>query len=1156
MERVLKISKFILLAVGILFFGELAYSQEDQSLQAKWEKARIQSEQNLLGRMNLLRLSKPLSTYSFPFLKEQGGLTLEDGYFSKIQYLDEAGHPVIYAPHNVNAAITTGVNHLQPGGSLDLNLTGKGLVVGIFDQTRPKRDHPEFGTRLTQVDGSTETLSEHSTHVTGTIMASGINSGVRGMAYEATGWAFNWEADISKMLANAYEPSSKPSGMLISNHSYGVVLGWRRDNATTWTWFGNPSISTEEDWRFGFYSSKSQAIDDLIYSRPYYSVVWSAGNDRDDVGNGTRPPDGPEDTIGPEGVAKNNITVGAVSQVLDYTGPNSVSIGAFSSWGPTDDGRIKPDLVGMGVNVFSSSINASNQDSYASLSGTSMSAPNVTGSLFLLQQLYGQRNPGKFMLASTLKALAIHTAKEAGPAPGPDYMYGWGLLDAKASADLILNEDGSSKLIRELILDQGATYQYEFVSDGITQISATIAWTDPAGNPTGSAVDPTNLMLVNDLDLRIFDEDGVEFFPWTLNPALGSSARGAQNTDNFRDNVEKVLISSPAPKKYIVKVTHKGELTFGMQPFSLVFTGGAVDGAEETLYWIGGATGDWSDPTKWSLTANGPSVGKIPGAGTRVVFDGPSGQNKTVNLTASSNAFSINVFGDQLLSLDLKSQSLMVSNGFRISNQITEIKNGSIVFDSESSNELLVEFGQTLFENTALEFNGGNWRVISGSKLDELLVSSSKVNFDMAVLEAKKIQVLAGGILDGDFEVLKFSESVTVNSGGQLKAGLIARFDGSAGQFSNASSNPFSKLEVLSGILQLASDGIDNLEIADGKAVLGSATVNVETLELGEGSILEFAQMGTFTVLDAITSTATAQSKALISAVNGGSTLSFDTYKKLCFDHLNVTNVNKSGQGIINLGTAATIQNATGWLSQDCDEVLFAKFQSTFTCVGAAVDFENQSEGAVSAYLWEFKPGVTSTLENPIFVFDSPGSYPVKLTISNSMGSTSFVEEIEITANDLAKPIIVINGSQLTSQQPGASYQWYQNGQPITGANDRSFVAEGDGSYQVAIFDASCNRLSDPVIISALPEVDLSRFGIFVGPVPSYDQVTIKISNEYKGPISFSILDMTGRVYMIRSAGKNSQDFTEIITLPSQTGLYILRIETKALTLHKKLIKY
>lgn len=1156
MERLLKVSRFILLIVGILFFGENAYSQEDQSLQAKWEKARIQSEQSLQGKMNLLRLPRSLSTYDFPFLQERGGLTLQDGFFSKIQYLDESGYPVIYAPHNLNAAITTGANHLQEGGSLGLSLTGKGLVVGIFDQTRPKRDHPEFGTRLTQVDGSTETLSEHSTHVTGTVMASGINAAARGMAYEATGWAFNWEADISKMLANAYEPSSKPGGMLVSNHSYGVVLGWRRNSATSWTWFGNPSISVVEDWRFGFYSTKSQAIDELAYSRPYYTVVWSAGNDRNDVGDGTRPPDGPDDTIGPEGVAKNNITVGAVSQVLEYTGPNAVAISNFSSWGPTDDGRIKPDLVGMGVNVFSSSINAQDLDSYASLSGTSMAAPNVSGSLFLLQQLYSQRNPGKFLLSATLKALAIHTTKESGPAPGPDYMYGWGLLDARASADLILNEDGSGKLIRELILDQGATYEYQIVSDGITPIRATIAWTDPAGTPAGTILDPTNLMLVNDLDLRIFDEDGAEFFPWTLNPAQGAAARGIQNTDNFRDNVEQVLISAPSAKKYTVKVTHKGELTFGMQPFSLVFTSGAVDGADETLYWVGGAVGDWSDPSKWSLTANGPPVNKIPSSGTRVVFDGPSGQNKTVNLSSASSAFSVNVFGDQLLSFDMKSQLLLVSNGFRINNQITEIKNGSIVFESESSNELLAEFGQTLFENTDLKFNKGNWRVISGSKFDELEITAANVNFDMSLLDASQIRILGNGNVGGNFDSLKFSESLIVNSLAQIKAGLIAQFAGATGQFSNTSTIQISSLKILSGTLQLGSDGIQNLEITNGKAVLGSVPVVVDNLELGAGGTLEFATTDTFTVLDEITSSATAQSKAQISAVSGGSTLSFNLYKKLCFDHLNVINVNKTGQGIINLGTVATIQNATGWLSQRCEDVLFANFQSSYNCIGAAVTFENLSEGTVSSYLWEFRPGVTSTLKNPIFVFDTPGSYPVKLTISNSQGSTSFVEEIEITSNDLAKPVIVINGSQLTSQQPGSSYQWYLNGQSIAGANQRSFSAEGDGSYQVAIFNDICNRLSDPVIISALPEPDLSRFGIFVGPIPTHDQVTIQINNEYKGPISFSIIDMAGRVYLTRSAGKNSDEFIESFLLPSQPGLYILRIETNSLTLHKKLIKY
>lgn len=1154
MNKILRVSRFILCFVGLFFFAEKGFAQ-DKLPKTKWKEARIQSEQSLRGKLGSFTLLKPLSQYSFPFLKEERGLRLSDGYFSQIQYLDESGYPVIYAPHNINAAITTGVNHLQPGGSLGLTLTGRGLVVGIFDQTRPKRDHPEFGNRLTQVDGSTETLSEHATHVAGTVLAAGVNSGAKGMAYEATGWAFNWEADVSKMLANAYEPESKPAGMLVSNHSYGVVLGWRQEGST-WTWFGNPAVDPNEDWRFGFYSSKSQAIDELLYSRPYYTVVWSAGNDRDDRGNDTRPPDGPDDTIGPEGVAKNNITVGAVSQVLDYTGPNSVAISSFSSWGPTDDGRIKPDLVGMGVNVFSSSISSTDQDAYASLSGTSMSAPNVTGSLFLIQQLYGQRNPDKFMLAATLKALAIHTAKEAGPSPGPDYMYGWGLVDAKASAELILNEDGSSRLIRELILDQGSRYEYEIVSDGITPIKATIAWTDPAGTPAGTSANPTKLMLVNDLDLRIFDEDGVEYFPWTLDPSLGAGARGLQNGDNFRDNVEQILITSPKPKKYTIRVTHKNELTFGMQPFSLVFTSGALDGADETLYWIGGTTGNWSDQSNWSLSANGPAAGKIPGSETRVVFDGPSGQNKMVNLTAASRAFSVNVFGNQVLTLDLNSQSLLVSNGFRISNQITEVKNGSIVFESESTNELLVEFGQALFENTTLSFQRGNWRIISGEKLDELEIESAQVNFDMPVLEASQISVQPNGVLGGEFETLKFSEALSVTASGQLKTNILARFEGENGQFNNASSIPLAGLEILSGTLAIRSDGISNLEISNGKGVLEATAIEVDKLELGPGGILEFGQTGTFTVLGEINSTATEQAKALITALAGGSNLSFDVYRKLCFTHLNVTNVNKTGQGIINLGTGSTVQNASGWLRQNCEEVLFAKFESAYNCVGAAVTFENKSEGAVSTYLWEFGQLGTSTLENPIFVFNTPGNYPVKLTISNSQGSTSFEQEIVIGSSELQKPIIVINGDQLTSQQPGTSYQWYLNGQLIPGAVQRSYVANEDGSYQVAIFDSVCNRLSDPVIISAIPEPDLSRFGIFVGPVPSYDQVTIQFVNEYKGKITLSLVDMAGRVYSTKIAGKNGAELTEIISLPDQPGLYLLKIETNKLTLHKKLIKY
>src|SRR5690606_21953592 len=168
-----------------------------------------------------------------------------------------------------------------------------------------------------------------------------------------------------------------------SNHSYGIVLGFTQDEGG-WSWTGNSSISTQEDYRFGFYSSQSRTIDNIAFNAPYYTIVWAAGNDRSDTGDGTRPADGNGgtgyDCIGPEASAKNNITVGAVLKVSNYNGPSSVVMSNFSSWGPTDDGRIKPDLVGAGVSIYSTGVSSSGQDTYSFAQGTSMSAPNATGS--------------------------------------------------------------------------------------------------------------------------------------------------------------------------------------------------------------------------------------------------------------------------------------------------------------------------------------------------------------------------------------------------------------------------------------------------------------------------------------------------------------------------------------------------------------------------------------------------------------------------------------------------------------------------------------------------------------------------------------------------------------------------------------------------------
>lgn len=1150
--------RYILTFIFAFGLSILSFSQNSSDQKYQLESVRLEISEKFKQNYSQLFLPKELLKQKAQARNIPLTLNLVNGELADLQYFDELENPIYYTILNANAARTTSTDALQSGGSLGVNLTGKGMVVGIYDQTRPKPDHAEFTGRLTQVDGSTETISNHATHVSGTILAAGISVSAKGMANEASGWAFNWESDLSKMSGNAYDPVNKPDGHLVSNHSYGVVLGWYRNASNAWVWAGNPSINPDKDYRFGYYSSKSKGLDDLIFSKPFYTVVWAAGNDRGDSGNGTRDPDGPEDTLGPEGVAKNVITVGAVSNITDYLGPQSVAMSSFSSWGPTDDGRIKPDVVGVGVNVFSSSIaDAGATDSYASLSGTSMAAPNVTGSLLLLQQLFGERNNGRFMWASTVKAIMINTTKEAGLSPGPDYIFGWGLLNTKAAAEIILAENGSSDVIRENNLLTGSSYEYEFVSDGVTPIRVTIAWTDPSGNPAPASLNPTNLMLVNDLDMRITDEEGIIYFPFTLNPAIGPGSAAANNSDNFRDNVEQILIAAPKAQKYKVKITHKGSLVNISQDYSLVMKAGTADGADETLYWIGPDNGNWNDPVNWSASANGTSANKIPGLGTRVVFEGSAGGSATVNFPVNADAFSVNLFGDQLVNFDLKGNQINVNNGFRVSNQITGIKNGILLFSSTSANELLVELGNAIFENTDINFSSGKWRIISHEKLDNLIIDEAVLRVDSPELRLNSLGMIGGGTLGGGFETLVFEENLTLASNSIIKTDVDLIFKGTDGKFNNATTTSFDSLASTSGTLSILSQGLKSIAISNGQVIQALPSLFIQNLTLGPGAILNLGNTGQLTVLNQVAGTASATLKAGIIASSKGK-LVHDIYKKYCFENINVTNVDLEGKAIINLGVLATITNSSGWLKQNCEEVLFANFSSSYPCIGSALIFDNQSEGAISSYKWDFGGLGTSALENPFFVFNSPGTFLIKLQISNAQGSTTFEQSVVIGVNELAKPTIVVNGSILTSQQPGVSYQWFVNGQLVAGAIDRSFTVSGDGSYQVAIFDTICNRISDPVVISAIPdqEVDLGRFGIFVGPIPSEGKLNISISNEYSGPLTFQLIDMAGREYLVKEIAKSSLEVDVEMNLPGPSGIYVLKISTTSLTLHKKVIKY
>ncbi|MDL2228120.1 cadherin-like beta sandwich domain-containing protein, partial [Odoribacter sp. OttesenSCG-928-L07] len=270
------------------------------------------------------------------------------------------------------------------------------------------------------------------------------------------------------------------------------------------------------------------------------------------------------DCVSTMGVAKNILTVGAVNKVSNYTGPSSVVMSSFSGWGPADDGRIKPDIVAAGVSLYSSGSNSDTH--YSTKSGTSMSTPNTTGSLVLLLHYYEQIYETS-MRSSTIKAIAIHTAEECGPNEGPDYMFGWGLLNVEKGANLI-NDNEEKNSINELTLNENQTFErYISVEEG-EPLRATICWIDPPGTANNSLNNRTPV-LVNDLDIKIVDESENIYYPYKLSPYFPSAA-ATKNSTNDVDNVEQVYIANPSAGIYKIIVTHKGSLQGGSQDFSLI----------------------------------------------------------------------------------------------------------------------------------------------------------------------------------------------------------------------------------------------------------------------------------------------------------------------------------------------------------------------------------------------------------------------------------------------------------------------------------------------------------------------------------------------------------------------------------------------------------
>ena len=1067
--------------------------------------------------------------------------------------VNENGIPIYIKTFNAIVATSLNVQQLRTGGSLGINLLGTGIRLGTWDGGKVRNDHVELVGRVTQVDGS-PTLDDHATHTSGTMIASGINATAKGMAPEATLSAFDFNNDISEMTVQA-KPDQ--TSLLLSNHSYGTVSGWNFDG-TKWAWNGDPNIDSKKDYKFGFYDATTAGWDGIAFSAPYYLIVKAAGNDRTDIGDGTgaHDPDGPYDCIPTVGVAKNVITVGAVNKLFSpYTGPSDVLMSPFSSWGPTDDGRIKPDIVAPGVNVLSTV--STSTTSYAQESGTSMATPAVTGTLALLQQLYKSLNSGNYMRSASLKALALHTARETGANPGPDYSFGWGLLDAEGAARLILNKDNQNIFIKEQVLTSGQTFEMDLgIPKTATKIKATIVWTDPPGTPPSNSLNPTIKMLVNDLDLRVVDDGGTQQLPWILNPA--SPAAAATTGDNVRDNVEKIELTSTLPRNYKLRVTNKGTLVGGTQAFSLILEYSSQVDPLTTYYWIGNS-GAWNNGAHWSLTSGGTAANTVPGANDRVVFDEKSFTAAgAVTLSQNQSCYSLRWFGNQFaVDFSFGGNTLTVAENFTLlTGKITTSTAGTINLTSSSTTPNSVDLNANALSKWILNFNGNStWAVTGTASIDQFILTQGTASLNNCALHLN--QLIAAGT---STKTIAFT-----NSSLQALASLSLDFSGIGIQSDNSSSIIISPtvtnsinlsggnfqgiVDVETGSVSITSAGTALSQVrsvqGNGKVQLNGALL-VSSLNLSGGSELTLQEGSTQTFTDKFGfSTSSSQRVKINSSGSGIATLAFNDYYKICVDNIDVTNVKVADGPIVNAGAGSTLTNSSNWLKLDCADVLFPDFAVSFSCIKSSTYFTDKSSGNITSRTWSFGDPTsgqnTSTLLNPLHYYATAGPFTATLTVTGVNGTRSASRTVTLLANNLADNTVQANNNSLISTVLAQAYQWLKDGQIISAAVSRSYTPGSvGGEYAVLIFDATCNKRSTPFIVTAVEEVPVLDYHIKIYPNPTSDFFQLETDDEVTAT---SLLDALGRESKVEWEQMNERRYrVNVSTIP--TGLYILKVTT------------
>lgn len=850
------------------------------------------------------------------------------------------------------------------------------------------------------------------------------------------------------------------------------------------------------------YNAITQTGDQIVHDNPVLQLVFSAGNNNGaDCGYGA-------------GGNWGNIT-GGFKQGKNVIACANVDADAIidpsSSHGPSADGRVKPDITSNGRDQESTD----DFNTYQIGGGTSAACPGIAGINSQLYQAYKTFNGGTNPQSGLIKGALLNTADEIGNV-GPDFIYGWGRVNALKAEQLL----EQNRYLFDSITNGSTQLHNINIPAGVKQVKVMVYWTDVEGAPAAA------ITLVNDINITLTDPSSNAFNPWILDPSPNTAALNApavRGVDN-RNNMEQVTIDDPAAGVYTVSVSGFN-IPQGPQEYFLVWD--FVMDEIKVTYPFGGE-------------------GFVPGESELIRWDAfETTGNFTVEYSTDNGTTWNNISS---VASSLRQAYWSVPNSLT-SDAKVRVSRGSLSGENSTPFTIIsvpqnISFGYACPDTLML-----SWNAVTGAIAYEVSMLGNKYMDSVATTTGTSILLAVQSSADTWFSVKaihsdggKGRRAIAIHKTPGLINCSLADDIGLVSQVSPAIGNlyPCTNLAQIPVTIQVQNQGVNTIsnftasyQLDTGTPVTENVSANISTGASYQHTFATFLDLSgggnhTLTLTATISGDLNAQNNTVTS----------------------LENVQLALTAPITQDFQSTTFPPAGWDTLNSNfDFIWELQQGVIGSTGAttnAARFDNcgYNNRGVSDYLISPLTDL-SALTQPYLTFDV--SYqPYGTTYDDSLKiqvSTDCGLTWQQTAYSKGSVALATSASTTSCHAPASGAQWRNDnlnltpylGQPIL------FRFENVNDFGNYLYLDNINIVNGPV---AVQEENVLAASVAVYPNPSNGTFTTQINN-LKGKFDFAIYNMQGKLIQSGSEIANG-NYTSTFDLSNESkGIYTLKISSE-----------